>query len=129
MHPSITASITASVPLLEPPGWALAESASAEPGTHRVHPDTWGESTLPVAELIAAAKHDKARLHVISESLGVASHHTTFSRTWLEEVLAESNRLHDRTTAISVLNGAHFAARSAAAWHQIQAGTHPERED
>jgi len=82
-----------------------------------------------VAELIAAARHDKARLHVISQSLGVASHHTTFDKKWLDEVLAESGRLHDRATAISVLNGAHFAARSATAWHEVQAGIHPERED
>ncbi len=83
-----------------------------------------------VAELIAKAGHDPARLHVISQELGTASHHMTFDKAWLDALLAESAKLHDRTTAINVLDGAHLTARSATYWHQvIHAGATPERED
>jgi hypothetical protein len=81
------------------------------------------------AELIAAAGHDQARLHVISQSLGTASHHTTFDKKWLEALLAESATLHDRATAITVLNGAHLTGRSATYWHQVIHPAPPERED
>ena len=80
------------------------------------------------AELIAAAGHDKARLHVISQTLGTASHHTTFDKKWFDALLAESAKLHDRDVAVSVLTGAHFTGRSATYWHGV-IQPYKERED
>jgi hypothetical protein len=67
------------------------------------------------ASLIAAAGHDKVRLHEISASLGIANHHLAMDEKWLRALLAESGRLHDRAVAVQVLSGAHFTPKTATA--------------
>jgi hypothetical protein len=74
-----------------------------------------------VARLILAAGHGKTDLHVISEALGTASHRMTITRSWLAALLAESARLGDRPTAITVLRGAPLTPRAEAALHKVLA--------
>jgi hypothetical protein len=71
------------------------------------------------AVLIAAAGHDKVRLHEISTSLAVADHHLVMDEKWLRALLAESGRLHDRTAAVQVLSGARFTPQTAAALKHV----------
>ncbi|MGI8334009.1 hypothetical protein ACRYCC_29000 [Actinomadura scrupuli] len=76
------------------------------------------------AGLIAAAGHDKARLQQISTSLAMADHQLGLDRKWLNRLLAEADRLHDRAAAVQVLTGAHFTPRTAAALEQVLKAGH-----
>jgi hypothetical protein len=71
------------------------------------------------AGLIAAAGHDKVRLHEISASLGIANHHLAMDEKWLRALFTESGRLHDRTAAVQVLSGAHLSPKTATALKHI----------
>ncbi|MFC9976063.1 hypothetical protein ACFVH6_34745 [Spirillospora sp. NPDC127200] len=64
------------------------------------------------AALLDAAGGDKARLKVIEESLGTASHHLTMDAKWLRAFLAEADRVGVRAVAVQVLTGADMSKRT-----------------
>jgi hypothetical protein len=79
------------------------------------------------AGLIAAAGQDKVRLHEISASLGTADHQLAMDEKWLRALLAESGRLHDRATAVEVLEGAHFTPKTTEALEHVLGLAHVTR--
>jgi hypothetical protein len=70
------------------------------------------------AALIAAAHHDRARLEVISESLGTGSHHAPIDEKWLRSLLADAGPAH-RAEVVQVLGDAELSDRAEAALRRL----------
>ncbi|MBW8480907.1 hypothetical protein [Actinomadura parmotrematis] len=65
-----------------------------------------------VADLLAAAHGDEAKLKAVREALGVASHHATMDVKWLRTFLDEADRAGVRPVAVQVVTGAEVSART-----------------
>ncbi|HEU5159845.1 MAG TPA: hypothetical protein VFU43_22810 [Streptosporangiaceae bacterium] len=70
------------------------------------------------AALIAAAHHDRARLAVISESLGTGSHHAPIDESWLRALLAEAGPAQ-HAEVVRVLRDADLSDKSEAALRRL----------
>ncbi|MQY02433.1 hypothetical protein [Actinomadura macrotermitis] len=83
------------------------------------------------AGLLKAAHGDQARLKVIEESLGTASHHLAMDAKWLRAFLAEADRAGVRPVAVQVLTGADMSARTrqAVAGLRLKAAAPSGREE
>lgn len=75
------------------------------------------------ADLLKAAGGNEARLKVIEESLGTASHHMTMDVKWLRAFLAEADRAGVRPVAVQVLLGADLAPKARAAVARLELKT------
>lgn len=67
------------------------------------------------ADLIRRAAGNDARLKVIQDSIGVASHHADLDAAWIRALLAEADRDGTRAAAVQVLTHAGVSRRTQAA--------------
>ena len=70
------------------------------------------------AALIAAAHDDRARLNVISESLGTGSHQAPIDEKWLRALLADAGPAH-RVEVVGVLRAADLSDKAEAALRRL----------
>jgi hypothetical protein len=70
------------------------------------------------AALIAAAHGDRARLDVISESLGTGSHQAPIDEKWLRALLAGAGPAH-RAEVVQLLHAADLSDKAEAALHRL----------
>ncbi|WP_329520088.1 hypothetical protein [Spirillospora sp. NBC_01491] len=82
-----------------------------------------GLGPAATAGLLRSAEGDRARLAVIEESLGTASHHLTMDTRWLRAFLAEAGRAGVRPVAVQVLTGADMSRRTREALGGLDLGS------
>ncbi|WP_395111510.1 hypothetical protein [Actinomadura sp. SCN-SB] len=90
--------------------WARLKANAGDPDyTERLY-ERLGPAMA--ADLLKAADGDPARLAIVRESLGTASHHVVMDVRWLRAFLAEADRAGVHPVAVQVLTGAEMSHRT-----------------
>ncbi|WP_155885117.1 hypothetical protein [Actinomadura flavalba] len=97
--------------------WANLKASADDPDYTEALYDRLGPHEA--AGLLAAAGHDPARVAVIQQSMGMASHHMVMDEKWLRAFLASADAAGAGPVAVQVLAGADFGAKTSAALARI----------